>query len=154
MAVSGIEVASAAMMGLGLLMNIICVALPSWKRNDPQDTVLDNIFRVSFKSSFKSIEWLYCTNYEKEIKLWKYDFSLLQVLLTFIFDKTIGLFYFSSSTKVCGSNVKHSQQEIGIAMISIGSSSGFQLTYKQVKIMFMVNVGLSHIGKTGFLELK
>lgn len=56
MAVSGIEVASAAMMGLGLLMNIICVALPLWKRNDPQDTVLDNIFRVSFKSSFKSIE--------------------------------------------------------------------------------------------------
>lgn len=53
---SGIEIAAAITIALGFLMTCIGVGIPYWEKNDPEDTVNDNIIR------HKGI-WVKCVTY-------------------------------------------------------------------------------------------
>ena len=44
---SGGEIASLIVMVIGTVLTLVCVAIPFWKKNDPEDTIRDSIVRVS-----------------------------------------------------------------------------------------------------------
>ena len=44
---SGIQSVCLMLLLVGTVLNICCVTLPYWKVNDPEDTIRDNIYRVS-----------------------------------------------------------------------------------------------------------
>jgi len=53
---SGAQVGALGILTVGLIMTIICVAMPTWSKNDPTDTTRDSVISIEGL-------WIRCTTY-------------------------------------------------------------------------------------------
>lgn len=128
---SGIEIAATICISIGCLMTCIAVGIPYWEKNDPEDTVNDNIIR------HKGI-WMKCVTYSTGN--WECDdfnkfflglpamlqaargFGVTAIILGIAAAATIVL---GMDSVPCGSDSKHTKRRIRMVAGAMSIIGGF-----------------------------